>query len=122
MIYGVATLAGCMLLGKLLGTVLGELTGIGSEIGGVGFAMLLLIFLTNCKRITFTQKEAFKKGIGFWKSMFIPVVVAMSASQNVFSMLSGGLVALLAGAAAVGFSFFLVYLLHKHDERKEAQK
>ena len=122
MIYGVAAMAACMLLGKLLGTVLGMLTGIGSEIGGVGFAMLLLIFITNCKWFRFTQKDAFKKGIGFWKSMFIPVVVAMSASQNVYSMLSSGLVALAAGAAAVGFSFFLVYLLHKHDQRKEAGK
>ena len=120
MIYGVATLAACMLLGKLLGTVLGELTGIGSEIGGVGFAMLLLLFVTQSKYFPFTKKDAFKKGIAFWKSMFIPVVVAMSASQNVFSMLSGGLTALAAGAAAVGFSFLLVYLLHKHDERKGA--
>ena len=40
--------------------------------------------------------------------MFIPVVVAMSASQNVVGAMSGGLLALVAGLVAVLFSFVLV--------------
>ena len=122
MIYGVATLAACMLLGTLIGTVFGELIGAGTEIGGVGFAMLLLIFVTNSKKLKFTQKPAFVQGLQFWKAMFIPVVIAMTASQNVFHMMSSSIVALAAGAAAVGFSFFMLYVLHVMDEKKKEAK
>ena len=43
MIYGVATLAGCMIGGMLLGEIFGEMIGAGTEVGGVGFAILLLV-------------------------------------------------------------------------------
>jgi len=122
MIYGVAALSACMLLGTLIGTVFGELIGAGTEIGGVGFAMLLLVFLTNCKKFTFTQKPAFIQGIQFWKAMFIPVVIAMTATQNVFQMLSSSIVAIAAGAAAVGFSYFMLFVLHKIDQKKEGSR
>ena len=122
MIYGVATLSACMLLGTLIGTVFGDLIGAGTEIGGVGFAMLLLIFVTNSKKLKFTQKPAFVQGLQFWKAMFIPVVIAMTASQNVFHMMSSSIVALAAGAAAVGFSFFMLYVLHVMDEKKKEAK
>lgn len=118
MIYGVAVLSACMLLGSLIGTVFGDLIGAGTEVGGVGFAMLLLIFVTNSKKLTFTQKPAFVQGINFWKAMFIPVVIAMTATQNVFNMLSSGIVAIVAGAAAVGFSFLMLFVLHKLDQKK----
>lgn len=65
MIYGVATLSACMLVGSLIGTVFGELIGAGTEIGGVGFAMLLLILVTNSKKLTFVQKPAFIQGVNF---------------------------------------------------------
>jgi hypothetical protein len=42
-IYGVALLAFCFLFGKLLGNYLGVLIGLKSDVGGVGFAMLLLM-------------------------------------------------------------------------------
>ena len=119
MIYGVATLAGCYLLGKILGTALGMATGIDSDIGGVGFGILLMILVTNSKKCKFTQNEGFKKSVTFWKAMYIPVVVAMAASQNVFSMLSGGMVAIVAGAAAVGLAFLLVFLLSRHEQKKK---
>ena len=123
MIYGVATLSACMLLGTVIGTIFGDLIGAGTEVGGVGFAMLLLIFVTNCKKLSFTQKPAFIQGVNFWKAMFIPVVIAMTATQNVFSMLSSSVVAIVAGAAAVGFSFFMLFLLHKLGQKKaEAEK
>jgi len=118
MIYGVATLAGCMLMGILMGTVLGDLVGIGTEIGGVGFAMLILILVTNSEKLTFVQKPAFAQGINFWKSMFIPVVIAMTATQNVFQMLSSSMIAITAGAAAVGFSYLMLFVLHKLDRKK----
>lgn len=117
MIYGVAALAACMLLGTWIGTVFGDLIGAGTEIGGVGFSMLLLLFVTNFKKLTFTQKPAFVQGMRFWKSMFIPVVIAMTATQNVFQMLSSSVVAIAAGAAAVGFSFLMLFVLHKLGQK-----
>ncbi|MEC8918299.1 MAG: malonate transporter subunit MadL, partial [Pseudomonadota bacterium] len=35
-IYGVALLAGCMLVGLIIGDVLGQLLGIDANLGGVG--------------------------------------------------------------------------------------
>ena len=55
MIYGVATLSACMIVGTVIGTAFGDLIGTGTEIGSVGFAMLLLIFVTNCKKFRFTE-------------------------------------------------------------------
>ena len=111
-----------MLLGSLIGTVFGDLIGAGTEIGGVGFAMLLLIYLTNSKKFTFTQKPAFVQGVNFWKAMFIPVVIAMTATQNVFNMLSSSIVAIAAGAAAVGFSYLMLFVLHKLDQKKAGEE
>ena len=84
--------------------------------------MLLLIFVTNSKKLAFTQKPAFVQGVNFWKAMFIPVVIAMTATQNVFSMLSSGIVAVVAGAAAVGFSYLMLFVLHKLDAGKTEDK
>ena len=118
MIYGVATLSACMLLGTVIGTAFGNLIGAGTEIGSVGFAMLLLILVTNSKKLTFVQKPAFIQGISYWKAMFIPVVIAMTATQDVLHMLSSSIVAIAAGAAAVGFSFLMLFVLHKIDQKK----
>ena len=50
--------------------------------------------------------------------MFIPVVIAMTATQDVWHMLSSSIVAIAAGAAAVGFSFLMLFVLHKIDQKK----
>ena len=44
-IYGVAFLAFCTLVGIFIGEVLGKLIGVPANVGGVGIAMLLLIGL-----------------------------------------------------------------------------
>lgn len=118
MIYGVAVLSACMIVGTVIGTAFGDLIGAGTEIGSVGFAMLLLLFVTNCKKFTFTQKPAFIQGVTFWKSMFIPVVIAMTATQNVFNMLSSSMVAIVAGIAAVSFSYLMLFVLYKIGQKK----
>ena len=122
MIYGVAALSGCMLLGTLIGTVFGDLIGAETEIGGVAFAMLLMILLMNSKKLAFTQKTAFVQGVNFWKAMFIPVVIAMTATQNVFGMFSSSIVAVVAGGAAVGFSFLMLFVLHKLKKNTEGEE
>ena len=56
MIYGVALLAGCMFVGSFIGNLLGVWTGLGSDIGGVGFAMILLVvfILTSKNQVSTT--------------------------------------------------------------------
>jgi malonate transporter MadL subunit len=82
--------------------------GIDSDIGGVGIAMLLL--LASChylvRRGLMTPPT--ESGIVFWSAMYIPIVVAMAASQNVLGAVSSGLVAITAGALTVVASFGLV--------------
>ena len=118
MIYGVATLSACMLLGSLMGSVFGDLIGAGTEIGSVGFAILLLTLVSNSK-LPFVQKPAFVQGVTFWKSMFIPAVIAMTATQDVIHMLSSSIVAIVAGVAAVSVSYLMLYGLHRLGQKKE---
>lgn len=112
-IYGVALLAFCFLLGKLLGNLLGQLLDFNGDIGGVGFAMILLITIHSYlqKRKWITPPST--NGILFWSSMYIPVIIAMAATRNVHAALSGGLVALLGGALATVAGFFLVPVISK---------
>ena len=125
MIYGVAVLAACTILGKIIGSLLGAIMGTGADIGGVGFGMLLLLFVTNSKKFSQMKTESFSRAIGFWQKMFIPVVVAMAASQNVYQALSSGAVAVLAGLIPVASAFLLLYffsrIINKHED-KEGQK
>ncbi len=118
MIYGVAILSGCMLVGSFIGNLLGLLTGLNSDIGGVGFSMLLLLLITNSKKITDKLPEGYTKGLNFWKEMFIPVVIAMSASQNVVSALDGGVLAFVAGVGVVFIMFLLLPIFNKFTSKK----
>lgn len=106
-IYGVAILAACTLLGLAMGQVLGKLLGLDANIGGVGFAMLLLIVASRWVNARSTSGSVSVAGIHFWSAMYVPIVVAMAASQNVVGAVRGGPVALVAGclAAASGFAF-----------------
>ena len=121
MIYSLVTLSLCMIVGKYIGLLLGTLVGIDADVGGVGFAIILLVLVTNSPKLAFAQKKEFKDGVNFWKQMYMPVVVALAATQNVYRMLTSGMVAIVAGSAAVAVPFLIVYLLHKHDERRQAK-
>lgn len=112
-IYGVAILAGCYLMGKLVGLVLGQWLGIDGNVGGVGFAMALLILVNTLvyRDQQIDQKTA--SGILFWSGMYIPIVVAMSATQNVKAALTGGWVAVIIGVGGTLVCFFLVPLITK---------
>lgn len=117
MIYGVALLAGCMFVGSFFGNILGLLTGLNSDIGGVGFSMLLLLLATNSKKINKILPEGYTKGIDFWKEMFIPVIIAMSASQNVVSAIDGGILALVAGIGTVVVMLMLIPVFNKFTSK-----
>ena len=111
MIYGVALLSFCMLVGVFVGDLLGEAIGVQANVGGVGIAMILLLVLSNLDSRELKLSQITEKGIGFWSAMYIPIVVAMAARQNVFSALSGGWMAIVAGVAAVAASFALIPML-----------
>ena len=110
-IYGVALLAGCMLAGVFIGELLGELIGIDANVGGVGISMLLLILIAGKLRASSRLRPISQTGVTFWSAIYIPVVVAMAASQNVVAAVRGGTAAVLAGVLAVVISCALVPLL-----------
>lgn len=110
-IYGVALLSFCMLTGVFVGDLLGEAMGVQANVGGVGIAMLLLLLLSNLNSREFTLGPITQQGVGFWSAMYIPIVVAMAARQNVLAALSGGWMAIIAGIAAVAASFALIPML-----------
>ena len=118
MIYGVALLAGCMLAGSLLGNFLGLLAGLDSDIGGVAFAMILLLLVTNSKKVNKFLPEGYAKGINFWKEMYIPITIAMAASQNVVSALSSGIIALVLGGGVVLIMLLLIPLFNKFTSKE----
>ena len=107
-IYVNGLLAGCLLIGVGLGHGFGRMLGVEADIGGVGFAMLLLLVLSGWFQRRGWWKPPTEAGIHFWGSMYIPIVVAMAASQNVVAAWSGGLVAILAGALTVALGLVSV--------------
>ena len=112
-IYGVALLSICLISGLFVGEVLGKIIGVQANVGGVGIAMLLLIFFSDVLRKRSRLREVSQRGVVFWSSIYIPVVVAMAAKQNVFGAIKGGPAALLAGALAVAVCFAFVPLISR---------
>jgi malonate transporter MadL subunit len=113
LIYGVALLSVCLLIGMFVGQTLGQLLGISANVGGVGIAMILLVIAGSSKKFQSLTTGAAGSGIQFWSAMYIPIVVAMAAKQNVAAALDGGVVAVVAGVAAVVVAFLLVPVLSK---------
>jgi len=112
-IYGVALLSLCMLVGVFTGDLLGQLLGVQANVGGVGIAMLLLIVLSNLSHHQFRLGSMTESGVHFWSAMYIPIVVAMAAKQNVVAAVSSGWMAIIAGVAAVAVSFLCIPLLDR---------
>ncbi len=110
-IYGVALLSVCYLVGVLLGDLLGQLIGVQANVGGVGIAMLLLILAANQSGSRFKLAPMTASGITFWSAMYIPIVIAMAAKQNVFAAVFSGWMAIIAGVAAVTVSFLMIPVL-----------
>ena len=119
-IYGVALLSGCLLLGSLGGEILGAILGVQANVGGVGIAMLLLVLACNSRKFETLVEGDSGKGIKFWSAMYIPIIVAMAARQNVVAAVNGGMVALAAGVMAVIACFVLVPVLSKLGSKSAA--
>lgn len=112
-IYGTALLAVCHLLGIVLGDLLGAACGMKTNVGGVGIAMLLLIFarlyLHQRGRLCATTES----GVHYWGAIYIPVVVAMAMQQNVVAALRGGKVAVLAALGSVVLCALFVAFINR---------
>jgi len=104
----------------LVGETLGVLMGVQANVGGVGISMLLLVFASNTDKFKSLTEGAAGAGIQFWSAMYIPIVVAMAARQDVAADADGGLIALVAGVAAVVVSFALVPVLSRIGKNTDA--
>lgn len=112
-IYGVALLSVSLIFGMLIGEALGVMLGVDANVGGVGIAMLFLVFASNSASPRTLTEGLAGEGIKFWSAMYIPIVVAMAARQNVAAAADGGMLALVAGIAAVLVSFALVPVISR---------
>lgn len=112
-IYGVAALSVCLLFGRVVGDALGAAIGVDADVGGVGFAMILLVLVTDRMRRRGRLPEATEQGVLFWSAMYIPIVIAMASTQNVVEAVAGGPVALLAGLGALAAGAALVPVLSR---------
>jgi malonate transporter MadL subunit len=123
-IYGTALLAACHLAGIILGDLLGELIGAKTNVGGVGIAMLLLIFTRMFLHARGWLNPTSEQGVNYWGALYIPVVVAMAAQQNVIAALRGGPVALLAAIGSVLVCAAFVSFINRMEpkENSEAEK
>lgn len=106
-IYGVALLALSYLLGQWMGEALGALLGIDANVGGVGFAMLILMLFKDWFLREGWVKKEMDQGVDFWGKLYIPVVIAMATSLNVKGAVSSGLLAVLAGIVPVAICFLV---------------
>lgn len=112
-IYGVAFLAASLLVGKYLGSLLGALIGVNGDVGGVGFAMLILMLGNHFFAQKWGMHQGTKDGVAFWSAMYIPIIIAMASTQNVKAAFSGGWVAIVAGILTTILVMALVPLLSK---------
>ena len=121
-VYGVALLSGCLILGMLLGESIGVALNVDANVGGVGIAMIFLVLASNSEKFKSLTDGAAGTGIKFWSAMYIPIVVAMAARQDVAGATEGGILALVAGVAAVTGSFALVPVLSRIGNNSSTDK
>ena len=121
-VYGVALLSGCLILGMLIGESIGVALNVDANVGGVGIAMIFLVLASNSEKFKSLTDGAAGTGIKFWSAMYIPIVVAMAARQDVAGATEGGILALVAGVAAVTGSFALVPVLSRIGNNSSTDK
>ena len=134
MIYGVALLAGCMFLGSLVGNILGLITGLGSDIGGVGFAMLLLlivVYILTVKRGDSYVLQPFLIGgalVGAVAAFIVAIILRDALPDQV--IVSGEIQGLTTwrllyrhmSSVLVGLLTMLTVILHRMECRAERRK
>jgi malonate transporter MadL subunit len=112
-IYGVATLSFCYIVGQIIGELLGSLLGVDANVGGVGFAMVLLILINDWMQKKGYLTEKAEAGVQFWSQMYLPIIVAMAATQNVKAAFSSGFIVILLGLIPAVICFAFIPVLAK---------
>ncbi len=115
-IYGIALLGICTLIGLIIGKFLGSIFGIDANVGGIGIAMFLLMYCSSSLNTKLQIGDISEKGITFWSMIYIPIVVAMAARQNVIGALDGGLMAIVAGIVVVVVSFLFIPIITNYKK------
>lgn len=118
-LYGVAALALCMLVGMLIGDLIGVLVGVDANVGGVGFAMIMLVLVSAWLRKKGLFPKPTEQGVLFWSALYIPIVIAMAATQNVAEAIEGGPMAIIAGVSALALGVALVPVISRIGEKSE---
>lgn len=121
-IYGVGLLALCTLVGVIVGDALGVLFGVPSNVGGVGIAMILLIFIRLWMQKKGLMHPETERGVVFWGMMYIPVVVAMAAQQNVISAVTSGHMAVFAALCTVAICTVTIAGLSRYKKGEPLPK
>jgi malonate transporter MadL subunit len=122
-VFGVALLAICTLIGVFIGDLLGVALNVKANVGGVGIAMMLLI----AARVWLTRHgglpSGIKLGVEFWATMYIPIVVAMAAQQNVVAAVRGGPMVVITALSSVALCFAAVAMIGRlgRDPKHEAE-
>src|SRR5881392_3347966 len=114
-ILGTALLALCHLLGIFLGDLLGQMLGVKTNVGGVGIAMLLLIFARLYMHKRAILPRLTELGVEYWGALYIPVVVAMAAQQDMVAALRGGPVAVLSAVGAVAVCACVIAAINRSE-------
>ncbi|MFC3902680.1 malonate transporter, MadL subunit [Acinetobacter marinus] len=112
-IYGTAILAVCHLLGVYLGNILGMALGVKANVGGVAIAMIFLIIAKELLAKNGHLPQTTQFGVLYWSGMYIPIVVAMSAGQNVVAAMSGGMLGLIVSVASLVGTVLVIRWLNK---------
>ena len=118
-IYGTALLAICLLLGDYFGNTLGMLLGVKANVGGVAISMILLILSKELLAKKGYLPQGTQFGVLYWSGMYIPIVVAMSAGQNVVAALSGGMLGLIVSVASLIGTVLVIRYLNKMNSDYE---
>ena len=118
-IYGTALLAICHLLGDYFGNTLGMLLGVKANVGGVAISMILLIISKEILAKKGYLPKGTQFGVLYWSGMYIPIVVAMSAGQNVVAALSGGMLGLIVSVASLIGTVLVIRYLNKMNSDYE---
>ena len=85
-IYGVALLSVSLILGMLTGEALGVILGVDANAGGVGIAMLFLVFASNSA--SFRALTAGRwRGHQILSAMYIPIVEQWPSNRMLLPLL-----------------------------------
>lgn len=118
-IYGVALMAICSLIGVGIGDLLGDLLHVKANLGGVGFAMILLLMVKAYLERNKALSSGIILGTEFWATMYIPIAVALAATQDVASAVSGGGMVLVAGITTFLLCAVFVGVFTRFDRHRE---